>query len=92
MQNAGSREIHIQTIIHIAHERAEHPATRQLNRCIECHGTQRHQHIGHCQRDHKIIRNHSQLSISLHRNDDQRIPENRTDNYRTEDQALDAED
>lgn len=56
MQYARRGEVNVEAVVHVAHERAKHPlATGKLHRCIECHRTEGHQHVGHRQWDNKVI-------------------------------------
>lgn len=91
MQYARRRKVHIQAVVHIAHERAKHPAAGQLDAGIERHCAQRDQHIGHRQWHNEVVGNHSQFPVALHRNNDERIAKHSANDNRTEDQALQAQ-
>lgn len=56
MQDAGRGKVNIQAIVHVAHERPEHPLSAgQLHGGVERHRTEGHQHVGHRQRHDKVI-------------------------------------
>lgn len=59
VQDARRGKVNIQTVVHVAHERAEHPLSAgQLHGGVECHRAEGHQHVGHGQRNDKVIGYH----------------------------------
>lgn len=55
IQDARRREVHIGAVPQVAHHRPEKPAPRQLDGCVEGHRDERHEHVGHGQRDDEIV-------------------------------------
>lgn len=82
MEYAGSGEVHVEAVPHVAHEITKHPLAGNLHAKIKRHGHDRDKHIGKRERHDEIIRDDPQLAMPHHRNNHEQIAENRGYDYR----------
>lgn len=71
MKNRNGAEEHVQRVPHVAHEIAEQPSSGQLDRRVERHGENGHQHVSQRQRDHEVIGNYAKLPVPHYGHDHQ---------------------
>ena len=76
MQNGHGGEVDIERVPNVAHYVTEQPTAEDDDTCVEAHGHQSHQNVGHGQRYHEIISDDAQLAEAEHADDDQQVAEN----------------
>lgn len=82
-------EVNVQRVPHVAHEVAEHPLARQLDRGVERHRAQSYQQVGQRQRDHVVVGDDAQLAVAEHADDDERVAEHGAEDDGAHDEPAD---